>query len=449
MSQALPQFSRLTHEGTVPSFRLHSWKNFSEGLVGVSSANRPHAVARIREPTDREILRDALQAVADRHETVLSAVVEQDGKPHLAFQRDKPVEIEFVDLRGQGEDKAMEVAAECVWRPFDMRAGLMRAFLIQLAEDDYVFGVVLHHFICDGAGIGLFWRELRACHRALAAGGAPTNPGLQIQYADYLVGMQSWIDSEDGARQLDYWKDRLAAPPAPALAKAREDQAVFDGRERFEIDPATCEALHAVAREQKTSLFAVLLAAQFVLLARVTDRADQIITCVTAGRESPALQPVIGYLADKIHYRVDLSGQPSFADVVRLTWEAISAGARAQFVRSDFIAQALAEQGYEILSPGFNFTPGRPKIPRPPPPPAGVMTAQLSAWTPITVPAPGALSPPGPGVCHYWLELGEFDGQISGYFHHKAPFIPGLLDGFREVLARIVGRDEAPVADWG
>ncbi|MFC7644715.1 amino acid adenylation domain-containing protein [Streptosporangium lutulentum] len=299
------------------------------------------SVWRLRGALDTEALSRAFRDLVVRHETLRTRYPDVEGRPvAVAEPRGGPV-IEHVDLAGQehegfpreehagqgrageGPDARVEAArrlvAERTNAPFDLTgAPPLRVSLIRLAEDDHVLCVVLHHIAGDGWSLNILGDDLTGLYAAHRDGIAPELAELEIGYADVAF----WQRGQDNGAALEHWRERLADPPVLELpldhARPRVP-AHRGGFHAFRLLADLAVGLERVGQERGATLFMVVLAAYQVLLSRHSGQDDIMVGSPFAGRERVELEPVVGYLANTLVLRGDLSGDPSFADLLGRT----------------------------------------------------------------------------------------------------------------------------------
>ena len=268
-------------------------------------------VRRLKGELDEERLRHALREVTVRHEILRTRFPELDGVPTAVVEPVGPVPLERITAAGEPE--ALELVAARTNAPFELAsAPPLRVALIRIAEDDHVLCLVLHHVLGDGWSLNLLHDELAALYSGRQL------PPTGLQFGD----VAAWQREQRNTGLLDYWRDRLADPPQLELPVDRPRTAVPTRRGAsvpFRLDAAEAAALTRLARTHKCTLFMVLLAAYQVLLARHTGAEDILVGTATAGRDRLELEPVVGYFADVLVLRGDLSADPTFADLLRRT----------------------------------------------------------------------------------------------------------------------------------
>src|SRR5262249_17450274 len=231
-----------------------------------------------------------------------------------------------VDLCGLGEEEreaeVQRLIREDVARPFDLAAGpLLRAKLLRLGAAEHVGLVNMHHIVSDGVAVGVLIRELGALYSAYAAGRPSPLGELPVQYADYALWQREWLQGEALARQVGYWKERLAgAPAALDLPADRVRPAVPSFRGAvvpFALSAELSCALVDLSRREGATLYMVLLAAFSLLLGRYSGQDDIVVGSPIAGRRRAELEGLIGFFVNTLVMRTDLSGDLSFCELVR------------------------------------------------------------------------------------------------------------------------------------
>ncbi|HYR06116.1 MAG TPA: condensation domain-containing protein, partial [Longimicrobium sp.] len=207
-------------------------------------------------------------------------------------------------------------------RPFDLSAGpLFRATLLRLGEEDHVLLLSVHHIVTDGWSTGVLFRELSALYEAYLAGRESPLPELAVQYADYAVWQREQLAGEVLDRQLAYWKERLAgAPELLELPTDRPRPAVQTYRGAaipLGLPLELLERLQALGRSEGATLYMTLLGAFQVLLGKYAGSEDVVVGSPIAGRTRGEVEGLIGFFVNTLVLRTDLSGDPSFREVLR------------------------------------------------------------------------------------------------------------------------------------
>ncbi|HEU4324282.1 MAG TPA: amino acid adenylation domain-containing protein [Roseiflexaceae bacterium] len=289
---------------------------FLEQLTpGTSLYHIPMAL-RWRGPLQPELLGRSLDELRRRHAILRASFGQEDGQPVQTVQPPAPLPLPLIDLSGlpeaAREDEARRLLRDGAAQPFDLAQGpLLRGLLLRLAPDEHVLGLTVHHLVFDGWSVEILLRDLRAIYDALVAGRAPALPELPIQYLDYALWQRQPDQQAEQERQLAHWRARLAGlqPQTLPLAAARSQA---DGVAGATVERRLPPALHArlgeLARQNGATMFMVLLTAFQVLLARYRGQADVAVATVVANRSRPELEGLIGFFANTLVLRADLSG---------------------------------------------------------------------------------------------------------------------------------------------
>jgi amino acid adenylation domain-containing protein/non-ribosomal peptide synthase protein (TIGR01720 family)/FkbM family methyltransferase len=280
---------------------------------------------RLDGALDADALELALLDVVERHESLRTLFPADDGIP---YQNVLPVgEIRFRPEREQVPEAALTARlTECAAAPFDLRNDLpFRARLFELAPERHVLLLVVHHIAADGWSMGPLARDLQRALAARASGDAPAFAELPVQYGDYALWQRGWLGEADDAssamaRQIAFWRGALAgAPqelPLPADHARPAVMRYHGGVVRTSIDAALHRQLLELARSSGATLFMLLHAAFAALLSRLGAGDDIPIGTPIAGRGARALEDLIGFFVNTLVLRTDLSGSPTFRELV-------------------------------------------------------------------------------------------------------------------------------------
>ncbi|MDT4968419.1 MAG: hypothetical protein QOJ64_3156 [Acidobacteriota bacterium] len=288
-------------------------------------------------PFNLHSLERSLNEVVRRHEILRTTFATLDGQPVQVIAQQLTVPLPLVDLKHLSEEerelRAALLSTEESERPFDLNSGpLVRGRVLSLDDTQHVLLLTMHHIISDGWSLGIFSRELRALYEAYSLGLPSPLLDLSIQYADFTVWQRKWLQGEVLAAQLGYWKDQLAG--APAVLKLPTDKvrpAVqnFRGANQWlRLPQSLSDELRAISQREGVTLFMTLLAAFNVLLHRYTNQEDVVIGSPIAGRNRAETEELIGFFVNTLVLRTDLSGDPSFRELLDRIRE-VSLGAYA------------------------------------------------------------------------------------------------------------------------
>ncbi|HKR94175.1 MAG TPA: condensation domain-containing protein, partial [Candidatus Angelobacter sp.] len=312
--------------------------------------NIPGSV-RLRGALDHAALRQSLNEIIKRHEALRTRFVELDGQPVQVIEPVLELPIEVLDLSAmsatEGEVEAQRLATAEAALPFDLTSGpLLRVKLLQLAAEEHVLLLTMHHIISDGWSLGVLVREVGALYQAFTEGSASPLPALPIQYADYAVWQREQLRSEVLAEQLSYWREQLSGAPAvlelptdhvrPAVKSYR------GARERLELNAELTAALRVLSREQGVTLFMVLLAAFKVLLWRYAGQADVVVGTPIANRQQSEIEGLIGFFVNTLALRTSIEGSESFTNLLKRVREVCLGAYQHQDVPFEMVVEELA-----------------------------------------------------------------------------------------------------------
>ena len=311
---------RRRNDGTRPSLSFAQQRLWVlEQLAPGSAAYNLPMLQRFKGHMDIGVLRRAVDDLVKRQESLRTTFVSEDGKPVqvIAPELAVVVEEEAVDSEQVLEERLKVLCAE----PFDLATGpLFRVRVLRLTDTEQVLFLMMHHIVSDGWSRGVLFRELSALYAGHRKGEEVSLPVLPAQYADYAVWQRAWLQGEELARQVAYWKEKLAGVPPvlelPADRPRPTVQSYRGGYVTHEVSAQLAERLKKFAQCHGCTLFMVMLAAFKVLLSRWTGQQDVVVGTPIAGRQRSELEGLIGFFVNTLVLRADLSGDPSFVDVV-------------------------------------------------------------------------------------------------------------------------------------
>jgi amino acid adenylation domain-containing protein len=320
---------------------------FLQKLEGGAVYNVP-SVSRLRGPLNGEALQRALRAVVERHESLRTVFELVDGLPHQVILPAEPVELERFDVseHPDAEERAMELVSEHVRGTFDLSYELpVRAALIEIAPEDHVLSLTLHHIVSDAWSMGVLGRELAECYRGFVSNEPAQLAELPIQYADYAAWQREWMASGGLDAQIDYWREKLAGVPTLLelpTDKPRPAEQSFSGRTLRKVLPRELlDRLRATCERERTTMFMTLLTAFAAMLSRYSRQDDVVVATPVAGRDRVELEPLIGLLVNTLVLRVRLDDDPSFTQLLRRMRETVLEGFSNQDVPFEKLVQEL------------------------------------------------------------------------------------------------------------
>ncbi|PHM65752.1 Amino acid adenylation [Xenorhabdus stockiae] len=275
---------------------------------------------------NQSALQAALDRIVARHEILRTTFISTNGTARQVIGHpDSGFALTSEDLRHLPEPEqqtAVEKRAhdEAV-RPFDFNCGpLLRGHLLHLAEDEYVLLLTQHHIISDGWSVRLLIQELSTLYQAFSQEQPDPLPELSLQYADYVLWQQQWLQGERLETQLNYWREQLQdAPELLELPtdKPRPIQQSYKGNRVELAFPAELSAgLKNLSQRHGTTLFMTLMAGWAVLLSRFSGQDDLVIGTPIVNRQQPELESLIGFFANTLALRIQLSDNLSVSDLL-------------------------------------------------------------------------------------------------------------------------------------
>jgi len=281
-------------------------------------------VARITSRVDVEALHQAFQALVDRHEVLRTTYESRDGECVQVVHRRSKAAFEHYDASDWPESNFTQRLHEELNRAFDLQNGpVHRVVVFSRAPDDHTMLFVVHHIACDFWSIEILIEELRALYRGIKTDSPPELKPLTCQFTDFVQWERELLGSPEADDLFDYWKEQLAAPvpilelptdqPHPAIKSYR------GGTRLLKLDDDLANRLRAFAQSENVTLYATLLTAFQTLLYRYSGQDDIIVGAPTAGRSQPEFRDVVGCLVGGIFVRGDLSGPPTFKELLRQT----------------------------------------------------------------------------------------------------------------------------------
>ncbi|MFD9637579.1 condensation domain-containing protein, partial [Streptomyces violascens] len=284
--------------------------------------NLPGA-SRYRGPLDVEKFRLAWEDLARRHEVLRSNFVEADGRPELVIRPELGDFFTYLDV--SGEDAPVTAAGAVVTAAtrggFDIAGEpLVRVTVVRLGDDDHIVCWCMHHAVNDGWAPQIHLRDLLAFYTARLENRAAGIEPLPVQYADYARWQRELVTGSRLDGELSYWRERLSDPPRLELPtdRPRPGRRDFAGATHgFTIPGALVQRLREVGAQERATLFMVLLTALNVLLARRSGQRDIVVGTPTIGRNRPELWDLLGFFNNTVALRSDLSGDPSFRELLR------------------------------------------------------------------------------------------------------------------------------------
>ncbi|HKV94723.1 MAG TPA: amino acid adenylation domain-containing protein [Candidatus Angelobacter sp.] len=320
-----PKIEKALRSGDLPLSAAQQRMWFLHQLQPGSTAYNIPLNLRLTGNLSIEILEKCLSEIVRRHEILRTTFPDREGRATQHIHPAGPVRLALADLSGvQGESKQMIVRdlrqAEAQ-RPFDLVQGpLMRAHLLRLSEQEHELLLSMHHIVGDGWSLDILLGELQALWIAYHEGLPSPLPELEIQYADFAVWQQQWLQSATLQQQLNYWRKQLVGVPVLDLPTDRPRlQKVERPRRRhtFQLSTELSKQLNNLSRREGVSLFMVMLAGFQWLLSRYANQEDVAVGTVLANRTHQELEGLVGFFVNTLVLRTNLCGLVTFKNLLQ------------------------------------------------------------------------------------------------------------------------------------
>ena len=286
-----------------------------------SAAYTVQAVYRLSGNLDKEALRASFSDLLERQDALRTAFedsgvdIEQrvcGGKLAVPWQE------EHVDEGARCPGSLLEEHGQTV---FDLtNPPLLSVLLIDAPDNSTVLSVASHHIVSDEWSAQVMLRDVLEFYAARVENRQPRLPDIPTSLGRLADEETGWLKSGSAASRLSYWERTLADVPTvdlpydrPRPLKPRHTGSSLD----FSVGAETYRKVRALAQELRATPFVVLTASFAALLLRYTRQPDLCVGTNVAGREDPQSANVVGYLTDTVPLRMDLSGNPTFEEVVR------------------------------------------------------------------------------------------------------------------------------------
>ncbi len=333
---------------------------FLSQIEGAGAAYHMGGALRLTGTLDQPAFERALQRVIDRHESLRTRFVSMDGQPMQVIAPDAKLAMAYHDLREREhrDDACRALSTALFSKPFDLGADLpLRVQLVHLQEGVWELHLVMHHIVSDGWSIGILIDELSRSYTADVQGEPDPLPPLSIQYVDYAHWQQQWLSHGQLAKQGAFWKHTLAdAPTLLQLPTDRPRPAMQDfAGEGLDVrlDTALTGQLKALSQRHGTTLYMTLLASWAAVLSRLSNQDDVVIGSPVAGRNRAEVEPLIGFFVNTLAMRIDLSGEPTVADLLARTRHQVLEAQAHQDLPFDQVVEAVRPQRTTAHTPIF------------------------------------------------------------------------------------------------
>jgi len=293
---------------------------FWEQLEPNSSAYNISQAFRLVGNLRVDLFQQALDAIATNHESLRTNFISgPDGTPLQVINSPRSVELKVIDFT---QEQIQEQLKQEIQRPFCLASDLMlRATLFQIAEDENILLLVLHHIAADGWSIGILWQQLSSIYAALLNSKPLPLVQLPIQYADFAIWQRQWLSGEVLDRLMNYWKTQLAEATTvlelPTDRPRPPIQTYRGASQSLILNQSLSKSLREMSLLEGVTLFMVLLTAFSTILHRYTEQEDILIGCPIAGRNRSETEGLIGFFINTVVLRTNFAHSPSFRSLLR------------------------------------------------------------------------------------------------------------------------------------
>jgi len=318
-------FKRPQGEPAPLSFsQLYIWA--SDQMAPGNPAHNLPVGFRIKGRLDARMLEESFNAIIRRHEVLRTTFAVNDGEPIQVIHSQLRIQLSLIELDrlpgNTGELELQKLASEESAKSFDLsRLPLIRVSLYRLGDIEHVLIFTLHHIIADGLSVGLLMHELDGLYGAFRSGNTPQLPELPAQYADFAFWQRQEFLKNSYRKQLAFWRTQMIGQLrtlALPYDRARPAVRTFRGASVFfSIPQVLAEKLNALDEKNGGTFFSVALALFQVMLNRYSGSEDMLILTPVAHRTLDETQPLIGDFLNLAPLRCDVSGNPTFIELLR------------------------------------------------------------------------------------------------------------------------------------
>ncbi|WP_137821500.1 non-ribosomal peptide synthase/polyketide synthase [Pseudomonas sp. D(2018)] len=323
-----------------------------------SAAYNIPAALRLKGRLDRDALLASFAALQARHDTLRTTFTQDGHEARPVLHASLPLQFSELSLEAPSQAQIDALVEEEMRQPFDLRNGpLLRVLLLNVAEDEHVLVLTVHHIAADGWSMQVMVDEFAQLYQARVEGREARLPTLPVRYADYARWQRDWLDAGEGARQLDWWKAQLGERqpllelPSELTRPARRSER--GARLEISLEPALVAGLRRRAQEQQVTLFMLLLGSFQALLHRMSGQDDIRVGVPNAGRSRLETEGLIGFFINTQVLRAEVDGQQPFSALLQQVRQAALGAQAHQELPFEQLVEALQPQRSLNHSPLF------------------------------------------------------------------------------------------------
>ena len=359
-----------THSHIPPQKREHNSfpLSFAQQRLWFLDQLEPSSIAylmprarRLSGPLDKRALFHSLHTLVKRHESLRTTFRLHEGQATQIIHSASEFRMPLVDLLGllplERQNEAHRLVKQEARHPCNLQRGpLFRSWLVRQEHEEHILLLTMHHIISDGWSNAVFDQELSMLYHAMSTQQPSPLPPLPIQYADYAVWQRQWLQGERLEKQVGYWKSQLANIPSldlPTDYPRPAVQTTHGARVTAHLSVELAHRLLALCQQEDVTLFMLLLAALQVLLARYTGQYDISVGSGIDNRSRPELERIIGFFINTLVFRCDLSGNPSFHELLKRVRRMALGAYEHQDVPFEYLVEILQPERNQSQSPLF------------------------------------------------------------------------------------------------
>ncbi|WP_341529459.1 amino acid adenylation domain-containing protein [Nostoc sp. UHCC 0302] len=310
---------------------------FLDQLIPENTIYNVPTVIRLTGSLNLTALEQTFNEIVRRHETLRTTFIVLDGQPLQAIAPSLTIPISVLDLQlmadGEREVEVNSIVTAEIEHPFDLSSGpLLRVKLLVLSNTEHILLLNMHHIICDDWSIGVLIRELGTLYTAFTQKQTPLLLELPLQYADFAHWQREWLQGEVLQTQLTYWQQQLNGISMLHLPTDKPRPAIqsYEGATQFfELPKKLTDALEKLSQQEGVTFFMMMLAAFKTLLYRYTHQEDIAVGSPIANRNRSEIEGLIGFFVNSLVLRSNLSGNPTFRELLGRVRE-VTLGAYSQ-----------------------------------------------------------------------------------------------------------------------
>lgn len=315
----------ISRQGDLPVSFAQERVYFIEQLAPSITAYQFQESLHIKGTLDINILEKSISEILRRHEIFRTTFPAVGGKLVQVIHPPQPVKIPVIDLqtvpKDEQEQEVERLTDKIVKKPFDIsQLPLIHWTVLKLSEQDWVLIHVEHHMVHDGWSFNIFLKELVTLYQAFSEGKPSPLSEPTLQFVDFAHWQREWTKTEEAQKQLDYWHKKLAgSPPLLELPYDRPrptEQTYGGGRVRVDLPLDICKPLRSLGRKEGVTLFMSMFAAFLTQIHRYTGQEDLCVGSGVANRRLRETEGLIGMIVNNIVLRTDVSGNPTFRELL-------------------------------------------------------------------------------------------------------------------------------------